>query len=209
MFTFGRKNWVEYLAEALWEQYGDGLTIVVNACRCGESFGRLAPELDRLVLRFQPDLVICHVKPGWDQDAAAPFAADMAAARGFVRRVRDEAGAEILFQTHNPVVWGYSEPRPADAPPGDAYVNDPGRGEAPAKLLAALGEELGIPVCDQYALWKAHRKTFAHPGANPQNLWMRMADTVHPGPTGHLAMFRGIAPYFDVPKYFSWEEVEA
>jgi hypothetical protein len=34
-----------------------------------------------------------------------------------------------------------------------------------------------------------------------------MADTVHPGPSGHLALFREIAPFFNVPKYLPWEEV--
>ena len=36
-------------------------------------------------------------------------------------------------------------------------------------------------------------------------MWLRMSDSVHPGPQGHLAFFRELAPRFNVPVRFGWE----
>ena len=49
--------------------------------------------------------------------------------------------------------------------------------------------------------------TYKNEAANPQNLCMRMMDTVHPNAIGHLALFRELAPTFEVPLFFPWEEV--
>jgi len=200
-WTFGRKNWVQFLAEALWTHYGDGFIWVINSAKCGTSFPRELERLEVAVLRFQPDLVMLQLQMGDDLEAGKR------AAREIVRRVR-ENGAEVLLRTLNPVVHGFATAAPEGAEPGEAFDGHPSRGESCAQATRDLAAELGCALCDHYALWKQHRKPYTYETANPQGLCMRMADTVHPGPIGHLACFRDIAPLFGVPKYFHWEEVE-
>lgn len=207
MWTFGRKNWIQYLGEALWARYGDGVVTLINSCRCGEGFPRLLPDLRRLALRFEPDLVINGIGVTPNDRDADPFAETREAGRAVVAAVR-EAGGEVLFNTYTPIVYGYWKPRPEDAAPGDVYAAHSGRGERTHRETLALAAELGCSVCDHYAAWKRHKKTYAHEGANPQGLWMRVVDTVHLNAVGHLAMFREIAPLFEVPRFFPWEEVE-
>jgi lysophospholipase L1-like esterase len=128
--------------------------------------------------------------------------------RTLVREIRAKTGAEILFRTPNPVVYGYWQPLPPDAKPGEPYEAGTYATSAFAAALVDLAHELDCPVCDHYSAWKRKKYQFGHPGANPQGLRLRMGDTVHPNAVGHLAFFRELVSFFDVPKYFPWEEVE-
>jgi hypothetical protein len=206
-WTLGRKNWIEYLHEALWASYGDGFIYMINSCRCGADYCGELERLDTSVLRFRPDLVILglHFGDGGRGEQGLEDSRD--AVRETVARIRAACGSDILFSVNNPVVYGYWEPRPADARPGEVYGGPDGRAERCHEALTEAIAELGLPVCDHYTLWKRHRKPVKHQSSHPQGLWMRMADTIHPGPTGHLALFREIAPFFRVPEYFPWEEV--
>lgn len=204
-WTRGQKNWPQLLAEALWEQYGDGFIWLINSSRCGLGWEAAGERLERAVLRFSPDLthfggmgLRAHLGP-------EALEADRQCATQVIRRVQ-EAGSEVLLSTLNPVVYGYWEPRPEGAPPGEAYLEHPGRGQAAADALVELAGELEVPIVDHYSAWAHHQIPFKHEGAHPQNLWMRLADTVHPGPQGHLAIFRALAPVFGVSPYFPWEE---
>ena len=206
-WTYGRKNWVQYLAEALWHTYGDGFITLLNSSRCGAAYATELPRLEASVLRFKPDLVVSAIGKLNTDDGPEALATDRNAARQVVARIQAASG-EILFVTINPVVWGFWEPRPEGAPSGEAFLNHHGRSEASARALVKFAAELGLPVVDVYAAWKKHTIPFKSQTSHPQGLRMRMApDTVHPGPTGHLAIFRQIAPYFEVPPYFAWEEV--
>jgi lysophospholipase L1-like esterase len=70
----------------------------------------------------------------------------------------------------------------------------------------ALAKELNVPVVDHYTSWiKADASHAGPPCANPNKLWMRMSDATHPGPAGHLAFYRDLAPFFDLPARLSWE----
>ena len=203
--THGRHNWFTYLNEALWETYGDGFITMINTAKCGTSFAEWEERLERYVLRFEPDLVIVSIGLNDAIQDAAAAEDSKNAARRITGRMR-ESGSEVLFRTFNPVVYGYWEPRPPDAVPGEAY-DAAGRGEQIARDLVALANELDCPVVDHYSLWKAHHTPYKNEAANPQNLCMRMMDTAHPNAIGHLALFRELAPTFDVPLFFPWEEV--
>jgi lysophospholipase L1-like esterase len=204
-WTFGRKNWVGYLAEALWATYGDSLVTLINSSRCGNRFAAELPRVRQSALRFAPDLVIVGL--GLNDAQKEPF--DLEACAGQARELLaaiQGSGAEVLLRTFNPVVHGYWQPRPADAAPGEAYDPD-GRFARWAARLVALGGEMGCPVVDHFSLWKQHRVPHRHNAAHPQGLRMRMGpDILHPGPVGHLAFFRDLAPAFGVPRYFPWEE---
>jgi len=203
-WTYGRKNWVSYLHEALWAAYGDGLVTMINQSRCGNSFESELKIMDRSILRFSPDLVILGLIVRGDTEEERETSRTQA--REMAGRIR-ERGGEILFATHTPVVYGFWKGTPATARPGEAFPDAPSRGAVHARALVELAGELGCPVVDHYAAWAGHTVPYAHLGAHPQGLWMRVIDTVHPGPTGHLAVFRATAPFFKVSAYFPWEEV--
>ncbi|MCM8769723.1 MAG: SGNH/GDSL hydrolase family protein [Candidatus Omnitrophica bacterium] len=206
-WTLGRKNWVGYLTEALWHTYGDGFITVINSSKCGSSYSSELKRLETSVLRFRPDLVVSAIgglKKDENPGRKDPFSADRQAARQVVRRIQ-AIGGEILFITYNPVVYGYWKPLPFGANPGEAFPESPMHSEASAKALVALARELRLPVVDLYSAWKRHKIPYRFQTSHPQNLWLWMADIVHPGPVGHLAFFRTIAPVFKVSPYFPWE----
>ena len=190
--TRGQLNWVYLLQEALFEKYGANRVIMINAACCGEGAARGLERLDRDVLRFAPDLVIvCY----WDGDMTA---------LGMIVKRAQATGAEVLLRTSNPVVVPNM---PRVTPPVMAGQEWPGSnvGEV-AKTIVALAAELGVPVVDHYRSWMAADATHAGPPAtNPNKLWMRMSDATHPGPAGHLAFYRDLAPVFGLSPRLSWE----
>ena len=76
-----------------------------------------------------------------------------------------------------------------------------------SEALVQLAKELNCAVVDHYTLWTAAEFSPTLPVANPNTLWQRMGDAVHPGYQGHLVFFREFAHLFEVPKYFPWEEI--
>ena len=76
-----------------------------------------------------------------------------------------------------------------------------------AKTLVRLAVELDCAVVDHHTLWTTKTFEVKHPVADPTGLWPRMGDAIHPGYLGHLAFFRELAPLFEVPTYFPWEEI--
>ena len=67
--------------------------------------------------------------------------------------------------------------------------------------------ELDCAVVDHHTPWTTKTFEVKHPVADPTGLWPRMGDAIHPGYLGHLAFFRELAPLFEVPTYFPWEEI--
>jgi lysophospholipase L1-like esterase len=191
--THGHLNWPYLLQEALFEKYGPNRVIMINAGCCGQGAGQAIERVDRDVVRFKPDLVIICF---WD--------GDMGAMNGLIDRIRDGCEAEILLRTPNPVV---APNMPRVSPEVKAGTEWPGShvGEVARKILA-LGRELDIPVVDHYASWmRADASHAGPPSTNPNKLWMRMSDATHPGPAGHLAFYRDLAPFFGLPEKLSWE----
>lgn len=191
--TRGHLNWPCLLQEALFEKYGPNLAIMINAGCCGQGAGEALARVDRDVIRFKPDLVIICF---WD--------GDMGAMRDLIVKIRGGCDAELLLRTPNPVV---APNIPRVTPEVQAGTEWPGSqvGEVAGRILA-LGRELGIPVVDHYALWtKADASHHGPASTNPNKLWMRMSDATHPGPAGHLAFYRDLAPCFGLPEKLSWE----
>lgn len=206
--TRGHLNWVGLLGEAIFETYGAGVCTLINAGKCGSSYREGLGRLDRDVHRYRPDLAIL----AFGMNDALAGLAGLEAFRDDVRRmgraIREACGSEILIRTPNPVVTVHGLPLPAEQPaPGKAWESPQRPLNQYAAALVAIAAEMDCPVVDHYSLWT--RKTFAprQPVADPTGLWPRMADAIHPGFLGHLAFFRELAPTFDVPPYFPWEEV--
>ena len=192
--TRGHLNWVYLLQEALFEKYGPNQVIMIDAGHCGTGAAHGLVRLDRDVLRFKPDLVIVCYGDG-DRDAL----------RQLVRRVQD-SGAEVLLRTPNPVVAPNMPPVTPPVVAGKEWPGDAaGWGQA-ATHIVALADELKIPVVDHHRLWlEADASHAGLPVTNPNKLWMRMSDATHPGPAGHLAFYRDLAPVFGLPTKLSWE----
>lgn len=201
--TAGRLNWVGLLCEAFFEKYGGNSLIAINAGQCGDTAVSSLGRLDRDVIRFQPDLVIIgfSMNDGVQGEAGLP---DFSSAiRQIVQRLREKCGCDLLLRTTNPIVV-VNEP---DLPKGRVSGNEwPGASHSRyAQRLVELGAELKCPVVDHYSLWTGlpRRRDW---GQDPNHLWMRMSDAVHPNALGHLAFYREMAPLFDLPTRFPWEE---
>lgn len=197
--TQGRLNWVGLLHEALFETYGRNLVMMINAGCCGNTTGRALERLDRDVLRFDPNLVIISFgtnDTGTGPEGIDAFEADM---RKLIGQIRAHGDTEILLRTPAPVIALNTPARPAA--PGDEW---PGTHLGLyARRIVTLAETLRLPVVDHYAFWKQFEP--AQSAENPNHLALRMSDAFHPGPVGHLAFYRELAPMFGLPTTFPWE----
>ncbi|HEY3396639.1 MAG TPA: SGNH/GDSL hydrolase family protein [Armatimonadota bacterium] len=210
--TRGALNWVGLLQAALFDRYGPNHAMVINAAQSGQGITRSGSSepmrvaepagqpassvwdrLDRDVLRFTPDLVIVGY-----------LLAEIEPLRELVRHLL-ASGPEVVLRTGSPIV-ATNQP-PVFDPPLVINREWPGQKSAEsAAQIVALAEELQLPVVDHYTLWTTMDNTHTGaPGADPNKLWMRMSDAIHPGPAGHLAFYRELAPVFDLPAYLPWE----
>ena len=189
----GQLNFVGLLQVALFQQYGANKVIMINAGCCGESPVGGLGRLERDVLRFSPDLVIICYR-----------SADIRALAEIVERIqRSSENVEILLRTPNPAITT----NPANIPnvlPGKEL---PGSSLADfAKQIIELGQRTGCPVVDHYNSWLGDDTSHVGPPeSNPNKLWMRMSDSIHPGPLGHLIFFREMAPHFGLEQKLPWE----
>lgn len=207
--TRGRMNWVGLLAEAIFERYGNGVCTLINAGKCGSSCEEALGRLDRDVLRFSPDLVILALGMNDAARGAGGLDAFRRAAEEIVGRIRRQCGSEILIRTPNPVVTVHGLPLPPEQPrPGRAWESDKRPLRLYAEALVEIAKRLNCACVDHYHLWTTKTFRCSQPVADPTGLWPRMGDAVHPGYLGHLAFYREIAPLFDLPRYFPWEEVD-
>jgi lysophospholipase L1-like esterase len=208
--TRGRMNWVGLLAEAIFETYGNGVCTLINSGKCGSRVLEALGRLDRDVLRYRPDLVIVAFgmnDAGRGEAALPAFRDDL---RTLVRRIREACGSEILLRTSNPVVTVSGVPLPPEQPhPGRPWDPPERPLAAYARVTVEVAAELGCTCVDHYTLWSRKETWSGLPVADPQGLWMRMGDAIHPGALGHLVFFRELAPLFGVPAHFPWEDVGA
>jgi lysophospholipase L1-like esterase len=206
--TRGRMNWVQLLEEAIFEEYGNGVCTMINSGKCASSYREGLTRIERDVLCFNPDLVILAFgmnDAGAGLDGLAAFKENV---RKTITLIREQCGSEILIRTPNPVVTVHGMPLPVEQQrPGQVWENPRRPLKEYAAALVELAAELNCSCVDHYTLWYKRNVTVKHPVTDPCNLWPRMGDAIHPGFLGHLAFFRELAPLFELPEYFPWEEV--
>lgn len=206
--TQGRQNWVGLLGEALFERYGAQAFTLINAGRCASTVRESLGRLERDVLRFRPDLVIVALGMNDATRGAAGLEAFAADVRELIRRIREGCGSEVLICTPNPVVTLNGLPLPPEQQsPGRAWESPARPLRLYAGRLADVARAAGCPVCDHYMAWTSRAFAACLPVADPNGLWPRMSDAIHPGALGHLAFYRELAPLFDLPPHFPWEDV--
>ena len=199
--TRGRLNWCGYLQEAMFETYGRNRCWVINSGRCGDTATAGLTRLEEDVFRFAPDLVI--VSYGMN-DQGLPVEDFREALRAIIDRIREQGSAEILLRTPNPIVN-----------PPTAFLLKAGQknsveaagtqGALFARSIVEVAREKRCAVVDHYTSWKKLEALSGTKAEDPNNLWLYMSDPIHPGPLGHLAFFRELAPLFRVPPGFPWE----
>jgi lysophospholipase L1-like esterase len=200
--TRDRLNWVGLLQQALFQTYGRNTARVINAGLCGDTAAQAIGRLDRDVLRFEPNMVIVAFGMNDAMLGPAGLETHAAAIRTIVRTCRDRYDSDILLRTTTPMVPLLDPSRTDGAAPGREA---PGMNQGLyTKRLVELAKELACPVVDHYTLWLA-RRFDEYEREIPNTLSLYMSDAVHPGPDGHMAMFRELAPRFDVPPRFCWE----
>jgi lysophospholipase L1-like esterase len=208
--TRGHMNWVGLLHEAIFETYGNGVCSIINSGKCASSYQEALTRLERDVLRYDPDLVIIAFGMNDAGRGLGYLETFKSEVREMVTAIKDRCGSEILIRTPNPIVTTNGLPLPPEQPmPGRAWESSERPLTEYSAALVELANELGCEVVDHHSLWTNRQFHAAVPVADPTGLWPRMADAIHPGYLGHLAFFRELAPLFDVPRYFPWEEVDA
>ena len=124
--------------------------------------------------------------------------------REIVEELRAAGVPEILLRTPNPVV---ATNQPTVSPPVAAGKEWPrSQVKEVAENIVALAEKLEIPVIDHYTSWMQADASHEGPATtNPNKLWIRMSDSMHPGPQGHVAFYRDLAPCFGLSSKLAWE----
>jgi len=201
--TRGRLNWCGCLQEAMFETYGRNRCLVISAGRCGDTAGGALGRLDEDVLRFDPDLVIIGLGLN---DACAGVAVDdfCTAMVQIIDRVLAHNQADVLLRTPNPIV---NPPNPQVVRDGQPIAMELAgtRVAEFARAIVEIAESKGCSVVDHYRIWKRLEALRGRSIEEPNCLWLRMSDAVHPGPLGHLAFFRELAPLLCLPQRFPWE----
>jgi acyl-CoA thioesterase I len=204
--TRGRLNWVGLLAEAIFEIYGNGVCTMINSGKCASNFPDAYARLEQDVLRFDPDLVIIALGMNDSYGAAAHLGTFRQNVRQVVTAIQQNNNADVILCTPNPVVTVNGLPPPPEQQvPGKPWETAAHPVKLYAEALVELAGELDCAVVDHYALWCAETFSVTQPVADPNGLWMRMSDAIHPGPLGHLALYRALAPLLELPRRFSWE----
>lgn len=205
--TKGRMNWVGLLSEALTAHYGPNVCTMINSGRCGGTYEQALERLDRDVLRFNPDLVMLSFGMN-DSRGAAYLERFKACVNEIIDRIQDECGSEILMRTPNPVVVCNGLPLPHEQPrAGGPWATEARQPRRYAQALVDIAARRSLACVDHYTLWSEATFSAPHPSTDPNGLWPRMSDGIHPGYAGHLAFFRELAPCFGVSGYFPWEIV--
>lgn len=129
----------------------------INAGISGDSSGRGVERVERDVLRHQPDLtVVCYGLNdcGRSEGSVEKYTANL---RGIFEKVKD-SGSELIFMTPNmmntKISPHISDPDFLEIATVTAYKQNEGFFDRHIEGARALCAEMGVPVCDCYAIWK-------------------------------------------------------
>lgn len=129
----------------------------VNAGISGDNTGRGVLRVERDVLRHQPDLtVVCYGLNdcGRKEGSVEKYTGNL---RQIFERVL-ASGSELIFMTPNmmntKVSPHISDPDFIELAKGTAFKQNEGLFDAHIDGARALCAEMGVPVCDCYAIWK-------------------------------------------------------
>lgn len=130
---------------------------IINAGISGDSSGRGAQRVKRDVLRHEPDLtVVCYGLNdcGRSEESVARYTENL---RSIFKSIL-ESGSELIFMTPNMMNTKVS-PHLSDADfielaKKTALKQNGGYFDAHIQAAKRLCTDMGVPVCDCYAIWK-------------------------------------------------------
>ena len=129
----------------------------INAGISGDNSGRGVERLERDVLRHEPDLtVVCYGLNdcGRSEGSVERYTGHL---RTIFARVL-ESGSELIFMTPNMMNTRISphltDPDFIELARGTSIRQNEGYFDAHIEAARALCAEMGVPVCDCYAIWK-------------------------------------------------------
>lgn len=171
--TYGARSYPELFAERMRELARTD-DVFINTAVSGWTVRELDQHLDRIALRFSPDLVVVGIGLNDTRHGTAGLAGFSATYLRVVRAVRDGTGATVVVQTPN-----------ATLPTAPQHVVD----HLPryAERIRAVAADTGAPLVDHHAVW-------TDPASPAPEHWYAMG--CHPGPHGHRAMARTLLRAF-------------
>ncbi len=208
----GHMNWVSLLDEAIKETYGNETCCVINSGIGGSNFSSAFQRLERDVLRLNPDLVILALGMNDASKGIAYLPQFKKEVLDMIEKIRRVCGSEILVRTPNPIVAETAKTC-TTAAPGEVF-EDKNRPLAEySKALQEVARESNCQIVDHYSLWvnagsaiaQTPPSKFYEKSAYQGRLWPRMANSTHPGPLGQLVFYQELAPLFELPTFFPWE----
>lgn len=129
----------------------------INAGISGDTSGRGLDRVERDVLRHEPDLtVVCYGLNdcGSSEGSVEKYTGNL---RGIFERVL-QSGSELIFMTPNMMNTKISphltDPDFLEIAKATAYKQNKGFFDRHMEGAKALCAEMGVPVCDCYAIWK-------------------------------------------------------
>ena len=129
----------------------------INAGISGDTSGRGVARVERDVLRHEPDLtVVCYGLNdcGTDEESVAKYTRNLRTIFELVRT----SGSELIFMTPNmmntKVSPHISDPDFIRIAGAMAVKQNDGFFDKHINAAKALCTEMGVPVCDCYAIWK-------------------------------------------------------
>ena len=211
LYNYGRMNWVSLLDVALFEKYGFESCTLINAGVPGSTYAHSLKRLDRDVLRFKPDMVIIMLGMNDAGHGAAYLPKFKEEVHQTIERIRSECHSDILLMTPNPIVTDTGGKWFENMSPGKVLEVDKRPVGKYAKVIVEVAKETNCALIDNYTIWEntKYPAEQLYPGFKEYtyqyDLWPRMANSVHPGPLGHLAFYRELSKVFDTERHFAWE----
>lgn len=174
LHTWGRRDYVELFTERVRWQLRRPLDVVIKTAISGYTVPALADGLERLCLRFRPD--IACIMLGTNDATAGPDGVPAFEEHyvALVERIRAETGALVLLQTPNPIDLPNAQTRAALP----CYVD----------AIHRVAARTTAPLCDHYAAWQAYH-------ARTSGLFYLLNDPLHPNADGHLLFANTLLDY--------------
>lgn len=167
--TFGHRGYVELVNERIRELFRRA-DIVINAGHSGWQVERLSEDLERIALRFHPDVTVIGIGINDTKKGADGVGAFRDGYRDVVGRLRAAGVAHIISQTPNGTL-----------PTAPDHVLE--HLDAYAQATRELSDELGTILVDHHAIWTA----------TSESSWYHwLGHGCHPNAAGHRVLAREI-----------------
>jgi lysophospholipase L1-like esterase len=170
--TYGARSYPELFTERL-RELGRTADAFINTAVSGYTVTDLDDHLERLALRFSPDVVVVGIGLNDTRHGEAGLATFSSTYRAVVERLH-AAGSLVVVQTPNDTL-----------PTAPAHVSE----HLPRYVdaIRAVATDIAAPMVDHYAVW-------TDPECPAPEHWYAMG--CHPGPHGHRAMARTLLGAF-------------